>query len=468
MFGFKALSKVFTGSKAKAEPKTDDSGWTIFGSGINPNWGQGWWQKALSDPRQSARVSPAVEACVGHISRASAMLPLEHYKLLPKGGRERIKDSPIFKVLRKPNAYQTRSDFMLNLVRGLLFAGNGYAVAVRDDNNKIKQLHLLPSTGTRHYVDDDAEVYYHVSGNKLSGVEDMLVPAREVLHIRTQTAEGDPLRGVSPIESAAASVSAGNSINGHNSSFFNNMSRPSGVIQTDLELDADQTKALRKRWEEQSTLLNSGKTPVLSHGLHWQPLSLTATDAELVNFYRLSIEDIARVFGVPSALINIDSSSSTFSNVESLLNMWVSTSLGSLIDSLELSFEDLFDIPEDERINFDMEYLLRGDLKNRMESFGKGILSGIYSINEARDKEGLGPIDGGDEPRIQQQNVPLTYYEDDLDLKRGRLDLDRDVADNNAKSSDGLEDDDSNEPTPSGDGEKSADDIISQIKRAMV
>ena len=466
MFGLKTISKVYNVLTHKAQPKTDDPGWTIYGSGINPSWGSGWWQQAFTDPKQAARISPGVEACIGHISRASAMLPIEHYQVLPEGGTRLIPNSPVYKVLRKPNKYQTRSDFILNLVRCMLYAGNGYAVAVRNPEFEITALHLLPPTGTRHYVDPtDQEIYYYVSGNQLSGMKDMLVPARDMLHLRTITSETDPLQGITAITSAAASVAAGNSINGNNAAFFNNMSRPSGVLTTELELDADQTKALRERWEQQSSLLNAGKTPVLSHGLGWSPLSMSASDAELVNFYKLSLEDVARVLGIPSALINIDTNSSTFSNVESLLNMWVTTSLGSMIDAIELSLEDLFQLPDNQRINFEMEYLLRGNLQNRMDAYGKGILSGVYSINEARNKEGLKPIEGGNEPRIQQQNVPLTYYEDDLELKKERLDLDKEVADNNAKAAESA----ANEPVAPEEEDPAAKylSVVAQIKSVM-
>lgn len=468
MFGLKTISKIYHTLTTKAQPKTDDTGWTIFGSGINPGWSSGWWQEGRSDAKQSAKISPGVESCVGHISRASAMLPIEHFKILPGGGTQLIPNSNVYKVMRKPNRYQTRSDFILNIIRALLYAGNGYAVAVRNPEFQITQLHLLPSTGTRHFVDPlDQEIYYHVSGNQLAGMEDMLVPARDVLHLRTITSETDPLQGITAITSAAASVAAGNSINGHNASFFNNMSRPSGTLGTDLELDKDQTKALRERWEQQSTLLNAGKTPVLSHGLKWSPLSMSATDAELVNFYNLSLADVARVLGVPSQLIGIETKVAQYANSDNLLNMWVTTGLGSMIDSIELSLGDLFQLPDDERINFQMDYLLRGNLQDRMDAFGKGILSGVLSINEARNREGLKPIDGGDEPRIQQQNVPLTYYEDDLDLKKERLDLDKEVAENNAKSADDESDNMDDSESDDDDPAKKYLNVVAQIRAVM-
>jgi len=466
MFGFTKIKQLAVRAFTKAQPKTDDSGWTIFGSGINAAWPTNWWQMGMVD-NNVVKSNPGIEACVGHISRVGALVPPTHVKDLPNGGTERVMNSNALKVLRKPNEYQTRSDLMLNIIRSLLLEGNGYAVAFRNPDFSIRELHLLPSTGTRHFIDPvDGAIYYHVSGNTLMPGGDMLIPARDILHLRMAVSETDMLKGITPIMAAGPSLASGNSILNHNAAFFNNMSRPSGVLTTEMELDSDQTKALRERWQEQSAGLNSGKTPVLSHGLKFDSLSQTAADAELVKFYELSLTDIARIFGIPSALINIDSANSTFSNVESLLEMWVSTSLGALIDSIELKLEDLFQLPVDEHINFDLDHLLRGNLKDRMDGFGKGILAGVYSIDEARRREGLAPVEGGDVPRVQQQNVPLTYYEDKLELDRDKVDIERDKveASKTAQPVDDTDDD----VTPEDVEDAKQLSIESRIKRAMV
>ena len=52
--------------------------------------------------------------------------------------------------------------------------------------------------------------------------------------------------------------------------------------------------------------------------------------------------------------------------------------------------------------------LLRSDQKDRIESLVRGVQGGVFSPNEARNLEGLDSVEYGDEPRAQQQVVPLS------------------------------------------------------------
>jgi len=439
----------------------DTPGWSVMGSHIPSFFPANWWQKDLDAPSQYH--NSAVEACVGLYGRTIAMLPIHHYKHRPDGGKDIITDSVAARVLNKPNKYQTRADFFLNLVRAELFTGNGYAIAIRDGDYDIKELHLVPPTSTTHYIDPtDHDIYYYVGGNDLVKL-DFLAPARDVLNVRMATTT-DLLKGETPLMSGLLAASAGTSIQQHNASFFKNMSRPSGTLNTDLELDKDQSSALRKRWEDQSAGLNAGKTPILSHGLKWEALSVTANDAEMIEFYKLTVSDIARVFGVPQSLIG-NMEAATENNVETLLRQWVSVGLGFMVDHLELSLGVLFDLPPDESLNFDLDYLLRGNLESRMEALSKGIMGGIYSINEARGKEGLQPVEAGDSPRLQMQVVPLTYYEDQLEMDKERLVMDQDKAE--AEEKEPTEPEPESDPKPEPDAEDDSKTIQTLIQKAM-
>src|SRR5690606_35446622 len=59
-------------------------------------------------------------------------------------------------------------------------------------------------------------------------------------------------------------------------------------------------------------------------------------------------------------------------------------------------------------VEFDLEGLLRGDIAGRATFYQSGLQNGWMTINEVRALENLPPVDGGDTPRMQMQNVPLT------------------------------------------------------------
>ncbi|MCO5156692.1 MAG: phage portal protein [Aquamicrobium sp.] len=82
-------------------------------------------------PDAAMRVA-AVYACVRIISGAVATLPLHIKRRVDERTREDASDTPIWSVLRKkPNRWQTPSQFRRMLQAHLLLRGNAYAMIVR-------------------------------------------------------------------------------------------------------------------------------------------------------------------------------------------------------------------------------------------------------------------------------------------------------------------------------------------------
>jgi len=99
----------------------------------------------------------------------------------------------------------------------------------------------------------------------------------------------------------------------------------------------------------------------------------------------------------------------TYSNVEQSQQSYVQNTLNGLATKIEQELERvlLFDDERDQyRIAFDFDSILRGDLKSRMEAMQIGLLNGVFSINEVREREGLEAIAGGDEHRVPMNTGP--------------------------------------------------------------
>jgi HK97 family phage portal protein len=352
----------------------------------------------------------AVEACVGALSQTIASLPLRHLRTLPNGGTQVVNNSPATRVLRKPNAYQTRADFILNLVRHEQLSGNGYAGARRGPDGKIISLHPLPAT-TQPYVGADGSVFYAIGAGSdpltPEPTVDRFLPARDVLHTRLHC-PSHPLVGESPILAASLAIESANAIGSHLSAFFRNMTRPSGYLSSPKPLKSEQATQLREMWESAYSAENSGRVAVLFDGLEWKPMSITSVDAQLIESYKMTVEDVARVFRVPLAIIGV-MGGATYSNTETLIRHWLASGLGYVIEHIELALDALFELPPEEYIAFDVEYLLRADFAARIEGLVKGVQGGLFSPNEAREKEGLPAVEHGDEPRLQAQVVPLSF-----------------------------------------------------------
>lgn len=374
-----------------------------------------FWQMGYS-VQPYGEAGAMVEACISAYAQTIAMCPGDHWQTTPDGGRKRVTTSALSRVIRKPNDYQTISDFLLNLSRSLYERGEAFAYASRNDRFEIVELHLMkfgqPMIGT------DGSIYYQLSGNEIAERRfsmslSMPIPARDVLHVRLHTPQ-HPLKGVSPIlASALERAMAGAALN-QQVAFYINQARPSFMLETDQQLTKEQTEQLRVRWDEQTQGENAGGTPILAWGLKAKPVSMSAADARLADMLKIANESIALAFRMPLAVLGIGST--PFASTESLMSSWKASGLGFALNHIEEAFGLLFGLKgqPDEYLELDTEALMRSNFKDRIEGLAKGVISGIYAPDEARNREGLPNVPGGHgtEPRVQQQVVPLSYGSD--------------------------------------------------------
>src|SRR5262249_21273699 len=219
------------------------------------------------------------------------------------------------------------------------------------------------------------------------------------------------LLGISPLTAALIDLATSGAVKQQQLAFFANQARPSFVLSTDLLLDKDQVSALRDRWNEQAAGMNAGGTPILGGGLKPVPITMRSRDAQIAEVLKLSDQDIALVFRVPFALLGIGGA--PHGSTEVLMQEWVASGLGFCLNHVEQAFDRVFSLKgqPDEYVEFSTEGLLRSAFKERIGALKDGGLGGIFSPNEARNKEGLPSVKDGDEPRVQQQVVPLSAAE---------------------------------------------------------
>lgn len=365
------------------------------------------FQRDLVVDSYTARHVPAVYACVMAIARAMSQCYPKHVRV--EGGRiTEVTNSAAYRVLLNPNNYQSSPDFILNLVATALFDGEAFCIVTRNARFEVDSIHLLPRGTCSPLVDDETrEIFYAVGQSPLApGGTDFIAPARDILHLRFHTPR-HPLIGESPIKSAALAIGINVALSKTQTAFYANMNRPSGIMSTDAVLNREQLTSLRVAFEEQSKGMSAGKIPVLAGGLKFQPLSINSQDAQLVEAQRMSLEDICRVFGVPPPLVG-ELSHATLNNAETLVQHFLSMSLGSYLEHTERAFDRLFGLSGGaEYVELDTAALLRTDFAGRIDGLTKAVQGGVYSPNEARAKEGLGPIEGGDTAFMQRQNTPI-------------------------------------------------------------
>lgn len=327
-------------------------------------------------------------------------------------------ENPAFSpVLRKPNHYQTRIQFLANWVTSKLSCGNTVILKERDDRQVVKKLHILDWRLITPLVTEFGDVYYQLGGDWLAGLaetgEQPIVPASEIIHDRA-VCLFHPLVGVGPLYAAARSATQGNRIQANSSKFFSNASRPSGMLTAPGIIKPETALRLKTVFEENFSGANIGRLFVAGDGLEYKGMSIPAEQSQLIEQLRWTGEDIARCLHVPAYKLGLGPAP-TFNNIAQLNQDYYSQALQVLIESIELLLDEGLGMtggPQQMGTELDLDGLLRMDPESLARTNEIEMRAGYRSPDEARHRVNLAPVKGGHTPYMQQQNWPLAQLAD--------------------------------------------------------
>lgn len=379
---------------------------TSFGT-ILESFGGAWQQNLVMESDENMLRYGAVYACISLRSRDIAKLRVMLMRRAADGVWDEVPDgSPFLPVLRKPNRFQTRIQFMNYWMASKLMHGNTYILKERDERRVVRAMYPLDPRGCMPLVAPDGEVYYRLSANRLAGLQDdLVVPASEIIHDRCM-ALWHPLVGVPPLYAAAYAATRGLRIQSNSRRFFENLSRPGGHLTAPGTIPEDTAKRLKAEFESGFSGANIGRLFVSGDGLKFEPFALPADQAQLVEQQEWTVEDIARAFGVP--LYKIQAGDIPPANNVGVLNQqYLDQTLQEDIEAIELLLNEGLDLPSDLCTEIDDDGLMRMDPLGRAEVYDKQVKAGILAPNEGRRKEGRHGVKGGETPYLQQQNYSL-------------------------------------------------------------
>jgi HK97 family phage portal protein len=382
------------------------------GRGVGFSWfgegGPDTFQKDVEVVVDKVLAHPTVYACITLIASDVAKVGLE-LRMREDEGYWEVTQNPAFSpVLRKPNHYQTRQQFIETWMISKLQRGNAYVLKVRDARRIVVKLYILDPTRVQPLVAPNGDVFYQLNSDDLSGLPIDLpaVPASEIIHDRMECLF-HPLVGTSPIFACGVAATLGLRIDAAAARFFQNMSRPSGVLTAPAAISDEVAARLKREWESNYTADKIGKVAVLGDSLKFESMAIDATDAQQTEQLKLSDERVCTAFHVPGFMVGVGSLPS-YDNVQALWQQYYNQCLQKHFESIEAVLDEGLGIAgSDLRTEFCLDDLLRMDSKTLTEVEGLKVQRGIASPNEARRKFNLEPANGGDSPMVQQQNYSL-------------------------------------------------------------
>ncbi len=367
----------------------------------------GAWQRNVTVTLDTALANPTLFRCISLISSDVAKMRLRLVAQDADGIWTETDSASFSPVLRKPNRYQNRIQFFANWLQSKLTFGNTYVLKVRDNRNVVAGLYILDPNRVKPLVAPDGSVYYQLSRDPLSGltVDNPGIPASEIIHDRWNC-HFHPLVGLSPIFACGLAALQGNEIQANSTRFFQNGSKPGGVLTAPGAISQDTAERLKAHWEENFTGENVGKVAVLGDGLKYEAMAVNATDAQLIEQLKWTAEIICGCFGVPAYMAGVGAAPLN-NNVQSLAELYYAQALQIHIESVELCLDEGLDLPRPYGTEFDLDDLLRMDTASQVTAIKNAVDASVMAPNEGRKKLNLKPVKGGESPMAQQQQFSL-------------------------------------------------------------
>lgn len=368
---------------------------------------------------QSAMGISTFFACLRLVASTIGSLPFPVYRRDGNGAAAPATDAPAYKVLHdSPNADQTPVDYWEFVAVSMLMRGNHFARKLKEGGRLVGLEPIRPDIVTvRRGENGERRYRWHWDG------ENVDLGEGDVFHV--PGFGGGPLGGWSIVTIARNSLGLALAADEAAASVFANGVHPSGALRFKQWLDGggEQRAEARAYIEEYfAGAMNRGRPLILEGDTEWQSIALNAEDSQLLQSRAWSVEEICRWFGVPPILIGHNEKTTSWgTGIEQILLGFQKFTLNPYLRRIEQAVRKQLLTPAERAsgmfAKFNVEGLLRADTKARAEFYGAMTRIGAMTINEVREKEDLPKVEGGDVPRLQMQNVPISDAAGGLDAE---------------------------------------------------
>jgi HK97 family phage portal protein len=352
--------------------------------------------------QNTAFTSTAIMSAITLLADSIALMPLDLYREV--GARYETLPKPL--VLRQPNAEQSMFEFVHQFIATLAVHGTCFVYAPHDGNQLLEMRNIHPDRVTISIdYEPDSETYneitYRIAGSKEIYTKETI---KQVDWLRFP----NQLRGISPLDALRQTIGTSIAIDRFLAQFYGDGATPSSVLETDQNISPEAAETLRNTWFD--THYKSRKPAVLSGGLKWRSVTVSAADMDMINHREAIVRDISRAYRIPLHMINgTGGDSQTYQNVESAGINFLRHTLLPWCRRLEDLITEL--LPPAQKVRFDTNEYARADQLTRVRAQQAMIMSGTLSPNEARQIEGREPYEGGDQFILGIAGAPVAGVE---------------------------------------------------------
>jgi HK97 family phage portal protein len=343
----------------------------------------------ISPAANAALASAAVWACCRLISTSLGSLPLDLYEVTP-AGKQKATKHPLYRLLTlSPNPMMPMQQWIQPTLLGLLLFGNAYTWVDRINDEVVGIWPLNPARVSMVLNLDGTFSYYY---SDLRGKFNVFTDA-EIIHHRMFTLDG--MFGLPVLIYHQLTIGLAAASTAYATSLYMNGGRPGGVLEYPNKLTPEAVHRIRQSWHDvHGGPDKAGEIGILEEGMKYTPISIPPEQLQYIQEQKFSVEQIARIFGVPPHLIGA-MDKPTYASVEQQSIEFVRYTLLPYVRCLEQGVDKAM-LDPDFQWRFNLNAFERGDVKTRYDSYAIGRQWGWLSANDVLTAEDQNTFEGGD------------------------------------------------------------------------
>lgn len=241
--------------------------------------------------------------------------------LIRKNAMVELEGTELHKLLERPNAAQSYSSWITELIAFGKLTGNRYIYGIAPETGmnqgKYKELYVMPS-----------QIMEIVSGGIMQPVQKYRIeyqgaydiPAEDVCHIKDfnpyYDGTGSHLYGQSPLRAGLRSLTTNNEAVQTGVKYLQNQTARGILTSDEGDLNEVQAQQLKDKFRKNfQGADNAGDVIITPKKLSWVNFGLNASDVSLIQQYNASIKDLCNIYAVPVQLLN-NTESATYNNMK--------------------------------------------------------------------------------------------------------------------------------------------------------
>lgn len=366
------------------------------------------------DVAELYRTQPNLQAVVSFLADNIAQLPLKVYSRESDISRQRITGNATASLLKRPNPYMTTYELVRATMTDILLYGRCPWLVTSAESESGWQILPIPNEWIIKYEGSNAFAPESIIAK--AGLEAVEIPASEfvIFHNYDPTS---PAGFVSPVEALSSMLYEQVEAERFRTDVWRNQGRLNSYISRPANVkpwtdgQADRFKRdFREGWAKRGA--NSGAMPVLEDGMEIKTASFNAKESQWAESKKLTREDVAAIYHVnPSLIWHTDSQ--TYASAKDNARALYADTLAPMLVMMQQRI-NAFLLPkigaaDNEYVEFDIQEKLRGSFEEQAQVIQSSVGAPWLTRNEARARQNLPPIEGGDE-----LIVPLNVLEGGL------------------------------------------------------